>query len=139
MNVISKCNVWLKIFIHVNHKVKLFCMKYFQTFMMKANVTFCTKAVLEVVTRGVLEEKVFSKILQNSQENAWRLATLLKKRLWHRCFPVNVAKFLRTRFLQNTSGGCFCVLSFSGSNYTFVDYLYQSSEFCYHNVRQSSL
>ena len=25
--------------------------------------------------------------------------TLLKKRLWHRCFPVNCAKFLRTPFL----------------------------------------
>ena len=30
-------------------------------------------------------------------------ATLLKKRLWHRCFPVNSAKFLRASFLQNTS------------------------------------
>ena len=30
-------------------------------------------------------------------------ATLLKKRLWHRCFPVNSVKFLRTPFLQNTS------------------------------------
>ena len=30
-------------------------------------------------------------------------ATLLKKRLWHRCFPVNFAKFLGTPFLQNTS------------------------------------
>ena len=28
----------------------------------------------------------------------------IKKRLWHRCFPVNFAKFLRTPFLQNTSG-----------------------------------
>ena len=26
-------------------------------------------------------------------------ATLLKKRLWHGCFPVNFAKFLRTPFL----------------------------------------
>ena len=26
-------------------------------------------------------------------------ATLLKKRLWHRCFPVNFMKFLRTPFL----------------------------------------
>ena len=26
-------------------------------------------------------------------------ATLLKKRLWHRCFPVNFAKFLRTPFI----------------------------------------
>ena len=33
-----------------------------------------------------------------------RTATLLKKRLWHRCFPVNFVKFLRTPFLQNTSG-----------------------------------
>ena len=28
-----------------------------------------------------------------------RPATLLKKRLWYRCFPVNFAKFLRTPFL----------------------------------------
>ena len=28
-----------------------------------------------------------------------RLATLLKKRLWYRCFPVNFVKFLRTPFL----------------------------------------
>ena len=27
-----------------------------------------------------------------------RSATLLKRRLWHRCFPVNFAKFLRTPF-----------------------------------------
>ena len=28
-----------------------------------------------------------------------RLATLLKKRIWHRCFPVNFAKFLRAPFV----------------------------------------
>ena len=33
-----------------------------------------------------------------------RAATLLKKGLLHRCFPVNFAKFLRTLFLQNTYG-----------------------------------
>ena len=27
------------------------------------------------------------------------LATLLKKRLWYRCLPVNFVKFLRTPFL----------------------------------------
>ena len=40
-------------------------------------------------------------------------ATLLKKRLWHRCFPMNFAKFLRTSFftehfwwlLLNNAGG----------------------------------
>ena len=28
-------------------------------------------------------------------------ATLLKKRLWHGCFPVNIAKFLRTSIWKN--------------------------------------
>ena len=30
--------------------------------------------------------------------------TLLKKKLWHRCFPVKFAKFLRATFSKNTSG-----------------------------------
>ena len=29
-----------------------------------------------------------------------KVDSLLKKRLWHRCFPVNFAKFLRTPFLK---------------------------------------
>ena len=32
-----------------------------------------------------------------------RPATLLKNRLWYRCFRVNFAKILRTPFLQSTS------------------------------------
>ena len=40
----------------------------------------------------------------------FRPAILLKKSLWHRCFPVKIAKFLRAPFLQNTSGDCFCIL-----------------------------
>ena len=68
----------------------------------------------EAATRGVLWKKVLLEILQNSQENTFakvsfnkvaglRPATLLKKRLLHRCFPMNFVKFLRTTFLQNTS------------------------------------
>ena len=34
----------------------------------------------------------------------FRPATLLKKRLWHRCFSVNFVRFLRALFLQNTFG-----------------------------------
>ena len=56
-------------------------------------------------------KKTFLEISQNSQENicvilrhGQRAATLLKKKLWHWRFPVNFAKFLRTPFLQNTSG-----------------------------------
>ena len=46
-------------------------------------------------------KKVFSKISQNSRGNTCArivsfLITLLKKGLWHRCFPVNFAKILKT-------------------------------------------
>ena len=32
-----------------------------------------------------------------------RPATLLRKRLWRRCFPVNFAKFIRTSFIIERS------------------------------------
>ena len=50
-------------------------------------------------------KKGIFKNFANSQENtcvrvhSLRPATLLKRRLWHSCFPANFAKFLRTPFL----------------------------------------
>ena len=41
-----------------------------------------------------------------------RPAVLFQKRLWHRCFPVSFVKFLRTPFLQNSSGRLFLKLKF---------------------------
>ena len=38
-------------------------------------------------------------------------STLLKKSLWHRCFPVTFAKCPRTPFLQNTSGWLLLLLT----------------------------
>ena len=38
-----------------------------------------------------------------------RSLILLKNRLWHRCFPVNFAKFLRTPFYRTPSGDCLCI------------------------------
>ena len=54
------------------------------------------------------EKKMFLEISQNSQENTCaRVSFLIKlqalQRLWHRCFPVNFAKFLRTPFVYRTS------------------------------------
>ena len=37
-----------------------------------------------------------------------RPATLLKKRLWHRCFPVNFVKFQEHLFFRTPPGDCFC-------------------------------
>ena len=58
-----------------------------------------------------------------SNEYKLRSATSLKKRLWHGCFPVNFVKFLRTPFLQNTSGGCFCYY-FSTKKVLFDDFVF---------------
>ena len=64
-------------------------------------------------TEDVLQEKVFFQILQNSLENSYarvsfiitlQASGLQKKTFWHRCFPMNFAKFLSIPFLQNTSG-----------------------------------
>ena len=37
-------------------------------------------------------------------------AILLKKRLWHRCFPMNFAKFLRTPFHRTPLNDCFSTI-----------------------------
>ena len=49
----------------------------------------------EAVAQSCSVKNVF---LQISQKFRLRPATLLKKRLWHRCFLVSFAKFLRTPF-----------------------------------------
>ena len=54
--------------------------------------------------RGVLQKGVLRNFAKFTGKHlCLRPATLLKMRLWHRCFPVNFVKFLRTPFLQNTS------------------------------------
>ena len=80
----------------------------------------------EIATGAVLQKNIFLNIWQSLQENTWpeslfkrsyrpEPAALLKKRLWHRCFPVNLQKILRTLFLQNTSSGWFCPFYVNGS------------------------
>ena len=63
------------------------------------------------VTSRYLQVWLYQCKKQSPRRVLWKICrpvTLLIKRLWHRCFPVNFAKFLRILFLQNTSGGCFC-------------------------------
>ena len=103
----------------INLKYKHFKVTLHSCFAGKSNIVKNTVSVwiritkTEIATEGVLYEKVFLEISQNSQENtSTRVSffnkvaglSLLKKRPWHRCFPVNLAKFLRTPFLQNICG-----------------------------------
>ena len=59
----------------------------------------------EAAARRSSVKKVFLEISQKEEGHlsikiaSLRPSTLLKKRLWHRCFPVNFVKFLRTPFL----------------------------------------
>ena len=47
-----------------------------------------------------------------------KVATLLKRKLWHRCFSVNFGKFLKRPFLQNISGRLFLKKSVEESGVT---------------------
>ena len=67
----------------------------------KYKASNCCK--IEGVIQRFSIKKVFLKILKNSQENLCARVSLLiklqlKKRSWHRCFSVNIAKTLRTFF-----------------------------------------
>ena len=76
-------------------QVKVTPNRCFTKLVVKAHTT-------KAIARRCSVKKVFSEISQNLQENTCsrvRPATLLKKRLWRRWFPVNFAKFLRTSFL----------------------------------------
>ena len=58
---------------------------------------FCEKGVLrnfaKFTGKNLCQSLLFSRVA------GLRLVTLLKKRLWHMCFPVNFTKFLRTPFI----------------------------------------
>ena len=56
-----------------------------------------TLVVLTIATRSVLKDLCQSLLF--NKVSGLRPATSLRKRLWHRCFPLNFAKFLRTLFL----------------------------------------
>ena len=60
---------------------------------------FKTKGVLNIFAKFAGKHRPQS--LFFNKVAGLRPATLLKKRLWHRCFPVNFAKLLRTPILKN--------------------------------------
>ena len=58
---------------------------------------FCKKGVLRNFAKFTGKHMCQSLFLNKIA--GLRPATLLRNRLWHRCFPVNFAKFLRTSFI----------------------------------------
>ena len=68
---------------------------------------FCNKDVFKNFAKFTGKHLRQSHILKKSCRP--QPTTLLEKRFWHRCFPVNFVELLRTPFLHSTSGGCFCI------------------------------
>ena len=67
---------------------------------------FCKKGLLKnfakFTGKHLCQNLFFNKVAD------LRPATLFKKRFWHRCFPVNFAKFLRnTNFYRTPLDNCF--------------------------------
>ena len=87
-----------------------FCISEWVEFRSSRPEVFCKKGVLKSLTKctgkHLCHSLFFNKVI------GLMPATLLKKRLRHRCFPVS--NFYKHLFTQNTSGGCFCELSFLG-------------------------
>ena len=63
------------------------------------------------VKEGVLR-KVFAKCTGKHLCQRLYFNKVRGLRLWHKCLPLNFAKFLRTAFLQNTYGRLILILAF---------------------------
>ena len=88
---------------------------FFTTFSALHSIEFLALPQSEAATRGVRKRWCSQKLRKIHMKKhvpetlfnnvgGLRPATLLKKSLWHRYFPLNFTKFLRTTFLQNSSG-----------------------------------
>ena len=104
---------------------------------------FCKKAVLKNFPNS--QEKIECQSLFSNKVANLRPATLSKKKLWRRFFPVNFAKFLRATYFKDSSGSCLCIERFYqtylsnvvcfiyNSNFVFVN-----SSLTSHNLLASS-
>ena len=57
-----------------------------------------------------------------------RPATFLKKRLWHKCFPVNIEKFLRTPFVTEHLLLLLLLLKWTGRSLKRIDFFWYCSK-----------
>ena len=83
---------------NIYYKTVFFCWSSHKSFSIKKGVL---KSFAKSTGKHLCQSLFFDKVA------ALMAATLLKKRLLHRCFPVNFAKFLRTPFQRKPPDDCF--------------------------------
>ena len=119
--LLRKCPLHLllvMLFIHVGKRLKSRSQRFFKIGVLKNFAIFTGKHLCW---------RLFLIKLQY-----WRLAFLLKKTLQHNCFPMNIARFLKTAFLWNT------VHYTSANVYVMMDIRYLKVMFCYYKSRPRS-
>ena len=96
IDYLVQSNFWLKLFLQNIWLNNRWCRKCVSKCRSSRPEVFCEKGVLENFTKFIwkhLCQGLFSNKVADLSP-----ATLLKMRLWHRCFPVNFVRFLRTPF-----------------------------------------
>ena len=66
-----------------------------------------------------------------------RACNFIRRRLQQRCFPLKLTKYLKTRFLQESSGGCSCmekpntILCKNNSLKSYFDFFFFRILYCF--------
>ena len=84
-----------------SNRRELFCKKAVpKNFAKFTGKHLCRSLCFNIKVAGLVLESLFNKIagLKAKKRLQHQACNLLKKRLWHRCFPVNFAKFLGVLF-----------------------------------------
>ena len=91
-----------KLSIHRNNLSEVFCTIYLSKLEAVSQKFIITLIIINkpaTLLKRDPDTGVLQKVQKQPPEVFWK-----KKRLWHRCLPVNFAKFPRTPFFQNTFG-----------------------------------
>ena len=108
--------------------------RFLQTSKLKSLIIFAKRLMFldasssqlfEAASGGVFQKKLFLKISQYSQESTCIGVSFFSKRLQHRCFLVNIVKFLRIPILKNNHERLllYGLLHFSDFQYSILQYL----------------
>ena len=109
----------------LRNKRALYKLSILDVYMWPGYVTILFKVKLQV---GSLKlAALLKKNLPHARSSRLRSATLVKKRLWHRCFPMN---FARTPFfIKHLRWLCFCHVHFLASLQSSCSFVLQWADF----------
>ena len=113
--LIIKISHWDKNFTGSSYMIKTITNKSSHSYSIEKGVL---KHFVKFTGKQLYQRSLFNKVVGLSP------ATLLKRRLWCRCFSVNFTKFLRAAFLQNHS----CrLLLWKGDDMLFLSVLHEQT------------